>query len=221
MLILLVGLGAVFAGNRTASVVIGLLIVTLGAYMIVRTIRLRNAAARGGLTVSTWSNQSVRSLAAVAMLAVLPFAPWVAQAQSNPPASAPAAPATPTAENGATSSAVPAKTIRVQVLGTVSRPGNVDLKDGDRLLTALTRAGIAAPLRPDLSRIVLVRVDPVTGKTPSYVIDVYQVLRHGDQRYDPILRADDKIYVPEARPMFRAPLQIATFEEVGYTIIGP
>jgi len=141
----------------------------------------------------------VRSLAALAVLAVLAFAPCVAHAQSNSPASA---------DHGATPSAAPVKTFRVQVLGTVSRPGNVDLKDGDRLLTALTRAGISTPLRPDLNRIILVRIDPATGKNSSYAIDVHQALQHGDLRYDPILRADDKIFVPEARP-FRAPLQIA------------
>jgi len=93
-----------------------------------------------------------------------------------------------------------AETIRVQVLGAVSRPGNVDVNEGDRLTMALARAGADAGVRPDLNRVYLTRVDPATGKTnSSYVFDVYQALQKGDQRFDPILRKDDKIYVPEAR----------------------
>ena len=144
------------------------------------------------------SNRSVRALAAAAVLGVLPFAPCIAQAQSN------------AADDGAPAAAAPAKTIRVQVLGAVERPGNIDLKDGDRLLTALARAGAAATVKPDLSRVFLMRADPATGKASNYMIDVYRALRQGDQRYDPILRADDKIYVPEARSALHVPIQIAT-----------
>jgi protein involved in polysaccharide export with SLBB domain len=93
-----------------------------------------------------------------------------------------------------------AETFRVQVLGAVTRPGNVDINVGDRLSMALARAGAEASQKPDLNRVYLTRVDPDTGKTlPSYEINVYQALQRGDQRFDPILRKDDKIYVPEAR----------------------
>lgn len=93
-----------------------------------------------------------------------------------------------------------AELIRVQVLGAVSRPGNVEVNEGDRLSMALARAGAESTVKPDLNRVYLTRVDPATGKTmPSYQIDLYQALMRGDQRYDPILRKDDKIYVPEAR----------------------
>jgi protein involved in polysaccharide export with SLBB domain len=92
-----------------------------------------------------------------------------------------------------------AETIRVQVLGAVTRPGNVEVFQGDRLSMALARAGAEASVKPDLNHIYLTRVDPATGKTtPSYQIDLYEALKRGDQRYDPILRKDDKIYVPEA-----------------------
>ena len=93
-----------------------------------------------------------------------------------------------------------AETIRVQVLGAVSRPGNVEVNEGDRLTMALARAGADANVRPDLNRVFLTRIDPATGKTnSSFMFDVYQALQRGDQRYDPVLRKDDKIYVPEAR----------------------
>jgi protein involved in polysaccharide export with SLBB domain len=107
-------------------------------------------------------------------------------------------------------SPAPAKTIRVQVLGSVSRPGIIEVSEGDRLLLALARAGIAAPMRPDLRRIVLVRADPETSKPPrSYTIDVSEGLRHADRRYDPVLRANDKIFVPESPKAGGPPSQIA------------
>jgi polysaccharide export outer membrane protein len=105
-----------------------------------------------------------------------------------------------------------AETIRVQVLGAVSRPGNVEVNQGDRLSMALARAGAEASVKPDLNRVYLTRVDPATGKTlPSYQIDLYQALQRGDQRYDPILQKDDKIYVPEARTISPGTIGILGF----------
>jgi polysaccharide export outer membrane protein len=92
-----------------------------------------------------------------------------------------------------------AETVRVQVIGAVSRPGNVEVNVGDRLTMALARAGAEATVRPDLNRVTLTRLDPTTGKNTSFQVDVYQWLQHGDRRYDPILQKDDTIYVPEAR----------------------
>jgi polysaccharide export outer membrane protein len=102
-----------------------------------------------------------------------------------------------------------AEVIRVQVLGAVTRPGNVEVSVGDRLSMALARAGAEAGAKSDLNRVYLTRIDPETGKTlPSYEINLYQALQRGDQRYDPILRKDDKIYVPEARSISPASIGI-------------
>jgi protein involved in polysaccharide export with SLBB domain len=92
-----------------------------------------------------------------------------------------------------------AETVRVQVIGAVSRPGNVEVNVGDRLTMALARAGAEASVHPDLNRVVLTRLDPATGKNIAYKVDLYQFLQGGDKRYDPILQKDDTIYVPEAR----------------------
>ncbi len=92
-----------------------------------------------------------------------------------------------------------AETIRVQVLGAVTRPGNVEVNEGDTLSIALARAGLEAGIHPDLNRVYLTRADPATGKTQSYQVDLYEALQHSDHRYDPVLQKDDKIYVPEAR----------------------
>jgi protein involved in polysaccharide export with SLBB domain len=90
------------------------------------------------------------------------------------------------------------ETIRVQVLGAVSRPGNVEVNKGDHLSMALARAGAEAASRPDLNRIIITRKDPVTGQMTPYTVNLYQALEKGDQRFDPVLVQDDKIFVPEA-----------------------
>jgi polysaccharide export outer membrane protein len=93
-----------------------------------------------------------------------------------------------------------AEIIRVQVLGAVSRPGNVEINVGDRLSMALARAGVESAAKPDLNRVSLTRRDPSTGKAmATYQFDMFQYLQKGDQRYDPILQKDDTIYIPEAR----------------------
>jgi protein involved in polysaccharide export with SLBB domain len=93
-----------------------------------------------------------------------------------------------------------AETIRVQILGAVSRPGNVEINKGDRLSMALARAGVDSSTHPDLNRVFLTRTDLATGNTlPSFQIDVHKALEQGDQRYDPIMQRDDKVFVAEAR----------------------
>jgi polysaccharide export outer membrane protein len=92
-----------------------------------------------------------------------------------------------------------AETIRVQVLGAVTRPGNVDVFEGDRLSMALARAGAEAQAKPDLNHVFIRRKDLVTGKSASYEIDMFKALKGGNPQYDPILQKDDTVYVPEAR----------------------
>ncbi len=105
------------------------------------------------------------------------------------------------------------ETVRVQVLGAVSRPGNVEVSEGDRLAIALARAGAETSTRPDLSRVFLTRTDAATGKTTSYQINLLNALEKGQQQYDPILQKDDKIWVPEAR-------QISSGLAAGLGILG-
>lgn len=92
-----------------------------------------------------------------------------------------------------------AELVRVQVIGAVSRPGNVEVNVGDRLTMALARAGAESSVHPDLNRIVLTRLDPATGKYMPYQINLFQWYQNGDRRFDPILQKDDSIYVPENR----------------------
>jgi protein involved in polysaccharide export with SLBB domain len=87
------------------------------------------------------------------------------------------------------------------VLGAVAHPGNIEMREGDRLSLALARAGTSDLTSADLSRVRLTRFPPATGNTaPSfYEIDLYRVLQRGDQRYDVILRNGDRIFVPQIR----------------------
>ncbi len=90
------------------------------------------------------------------------------------------------------------ETFRVQVMGAVSRPGNVEVVQGDRLAMALARAGTEASQKPDLNRVYLTRTNPETGKPVSYEVNLFRFLQGGDQRYNPILQKDDTIVVSEA-----------------------
>jgi hypothetical protein len=97
------------------------------------------------------------------------------------------------------------------------KPGNYPLADGARLSDVLAaagmsdvdaanaRIGIPADARgctaggADLHRVFLTRAVEASRWT-SYQIDVARARQHNDPSSDPLLRANDKIYVPECRP---------------------
>ncbi|HYZ15136.1 MAG TPA: SLBB domain-containing protein, partial [Candidatus Acidoferrum sp.] len=91
-----------------------------------------------------------------------------------------------------------------QVLGAVTRPGNVEVFEGDRLSMALARAGADTTAKPDLNRVYLTRKDPATGATHTYQFNMFESLQKGDQRFDPVLQKDDTVYIPEAHQMSQA-----------------
>jgi polysaccharide biosynthesis/export protein len=106
-----------------------------------------------------------------------------------------------------------AETLRIQVLGAVTRPGNVEVFEGDRLSMALARAGADATAKPDLNRVYLTRKDAATGATHTYQFNMFESLQKGDQRFDPILQKDDTVYIPEARQM--SPAMLGMFGVLG------
>ncbi|MBV8748203.1 MAG: SLBB domain-containing protein [Candidatus Eremiobacteraeota bacterium] len=121
--------------------------------------------------------------------------------------------------------------VAVQVLGMVKNPGNYSLDAGARLSDALAAAGLStidavnaragiAPDAPgctaggaDFHRVFLTRRNEASKTwASSYQIDVARVdvaraRLNKDVQYDPLLRADDKIYVAECRP-FRFPILV-------------
>ena len=107
--------------------------------------------------------------------------------------------------------------ITVTVLGSVRSPGIHTLDVGARLSDALAAAGLAtvdavnarAGILPDARgctsggadrhRVFLMR-SAESSNPATYAIDVALARQRNDLRYDPLLRENDKIYVPECRP---------------------
>jgi|GEM_PF-3221405 len=107
-----------------------------------------------------------------------------------------------------------AATLTVQVLGRVKDPGSYVLQDGARVSDALTIAGAYSNDRlvarlggtpvPDYDCmpggaeahfIVLARSE--STKTITYYVDVEAARRLHDLRHDPLLRQNDRIFIPE------------------------
>lgn len=123
-------------------------------------------------------------------------------------------------------SPVPTGTARITVtiLGSVGSPGIRTFDVGARLSDALAAAGLAAVdavnaragIPPDARgctfggadrhRVFLLR-SAESPNPATYAIDVALARQRNDLRYDPLLRENDKIYVPECRP-FRIPIVV-------------
>ena len=88
--------------------------------------------------------------------------------------------------------------ITVNVVGAVDHPGAVQLDEGDRLSMAIARAGTSANAISDLNHVVITRTD-ASGKTTKQEINMYNALKDGDKRYDPVLAKGDVVYVPMGR----------------------
>jgi polysaccharide biosynthesis/export protein len=85
--------------------------------------------------------------------------------------------------------------ITVNVVGAVDHPGAVQIDEGDRLSMAIARAGTSANAISDLNHVVITRTD-ASGKTSKQEINMYNALKDGDKRYDPVLAKGDVVYVP-------------------------
>jgi polysaccharide biosynthesis/export protein len=88
--------------------------------------------------------------------------------------------------------------MHVQVIGSVDKPGPVEVHVGDRLTMAIAAAGTSTNSHADLAHIRITRV-AANGSTSVSEYNLYKALQGGDLASDPILGKDDVIYVPEAR----------------------
>jgi polysaccharide export outer membrane protein len=87
----------------------------------------------------------------------------------------------------------------VQVIGSVDKPGTVNVHVGDRLSMAIAVAGTTTNSRADLSHIRVTHLMP-DGSAPTVTeYDLYKALKGGDLASDPVLAKNDVIYVPQAR----------------------
>jgi polysaccharide export outer membrane protein len=88
--------------------------------------------------------------------------------------------------------------INVQILGAVDKPGDITVHEGDRLSTAIARAGDSATANGDLNNITLRRVLP-GGVIQNQTVNLYEVLHSGDLNKDPVLQKNDFVYVPKSK----------------------
>lgn len=89
-------------------------------------------------------------------------------------------------------------TFNVEVVGAVDKPGEIPLSEGDRLSTAIAKAGNSSNSNADLNAIRVTRPGP-DGKPTVYNVNLYDELQHGDQKADLVLQKDDVVYVPQAK----------------------
>ena len=89
-------------------------------------------------------------------------------------------------------------TFNVEVVGAVDKPGEIPISAGDRLSTAIAKAGNSSNSNADLNAIRVTRTGP-DGKPAVYNINLYNSLQKGDQSADLVLQKNDVVYVPQAR----------------------
>jgi polysaccharide export outer membrane protein len=92
-------------------------------------------------------------------------------------------------------------TIAVHVVGAVDHPGEVDLKEGDRLSQAIAMAGTSVQSNSDLNNITVTRVGP-DGKSEPIHVNLYKTLEGGDLSKDLVLEKGDLVYVPSMKGRF-------------------
>jgi polysaccharide export outer membrane protein len=89
-------------------------------------------------------------------------------------------------------------TFNVQVVGAVDKPGEVSVSQGDRLSTAIAKAGNSVNANADLNAISVTR-DIGNGQTKVFKVNLYDKLQHGDVAADLVLQKNDVVYVPAAK----------------------
>ena len=89
-------------------------------------------------------------------------------------------------------------TFNVEVVGAVDKPGEVSISQGDRLSTAIAKAGNSAASNADLNVIRVTR-DLGNGQTTVFNVNLYKALQQGDTSSDLALQKNDVVYVPQAK----------------------
>lgn len=87
---------------------------------------------------------------------------------------------------------------RVEVIGAVDHPGDVEVHAGDRLSVAVAKAGNSASAQSDLSHVYVSRTNP-DGTESTQEVDMYKALEHGNFAGDPQLQKGDIVFVPQSK----------------------
>jgi polysaccharide export outer membrane protein len=89
-------------------------------------------------------------------------------------------------------------TFNIEVVGAVDHPGEISISEGDRLTTAIAKAGNSANANADLNNIRVTR-NLGNGQNTVFNINLYNQLQHGDLASDITLQKNDVVYVPASR----------------------
>jgi len=89
-------------------------------------------------------------------------------------------------------------TFNIKVIGAVDRPGEISISQGDRLSTAIAKAGNSVNANADLNAIRVTRQAP-DGTTKVFNVNLYDALQGGQTATDLQLQKDDVVYVPQAK----------------------
>jgi polysaccharide export outer membrane protein len=110
------------------------------------------------------------------------------------------------------------QTINIQIFGAVDKPGDVMLHQGDRVLTALARAGTNPGLNPDLNRVVVRRTAP-DGTTSVQTVNVYEIVKSENVSKDIELKKGDIVFVPQASKHINGADLIGTILGIGRLVV--
>jgi len=100
--------------------------------------------------------------------------------------------------NGSTLYVPAPETFSVEVLGSVDRPGEITMHEGDKLAMAIAKAGASPNTNPDLNKIEVKRT-LADGSTKTYTINLYETLKDGNINNDLTMQKGDIVFVPQAR----------------------
>jgi len=100
--------------------------------------------------------------------------------------------------NGSTLYVPAPLTFTVEVLGSVDRPGEITLREGDKLAIAIAKAGVSPQTNPDLNNVEVKRTLP-DGSSKTYTINIYDTLKNGNVASDLTMAKGDVVYVPQAK----------------------
>jgi polysaccharide export outer membrane protein len=89
-------------------------------------------------------------------------------------------------------------TFSIHVLGAVDRPGEISVSQGDRLSTAIAKAGNSVAANADLNDIRVTR-EAADGTTTVFKVNLYDALAGGQTATDLQLQKNDVVYVPQAK----------------------
>jgi polysaccharide biosynthesis/export protein len=88
--------------------------------------------------------------------------------------------------------------MQVEVIGSVDKPGQVQIHVGDRLSMAIAVAGTSSNSKADLSHVRVTSIAP-DGSTVTHEYNLYKALKGGDLTSDPVLAKNDVVYVPQGQ----------------------